>query len=364
MNDAGTERADRRYDGYREEYAGPERTDVSQETGQGNGGLSVGDYQRLRRGYERTINPEALQKMNQGDYQSDYQGEDGDHHEDRPTGASVQTSRRVVRIRPETYVPVDPGREWREEYREEGRRGRIGPIAVFLILVIGLVGGLVLYAGGSDFIAGLFGEEEQEYGEDLTLVTERPGAEFEVTDPSPTPGDMVSEEGEEEEITGEELLPEEDLAAAEAEERRLEQERARLQQEAEQRRAEERRAAAAERSREPESTPVREVSAVESTGEREVAPSPRSNATSTSTLQSASSTGRYVAQVGATPDRGEADRIAARLRARGGSSVTVVAAEKNGTPIYRVRFGSFTSETEARQKSTELGFSDVWIIQR
>jgi len=351
MNDAGTERADRPFEGYREEHIDQDASGTSPE--QGTGGLSVGDYQRLRRGYERTINPEALQRMNQGE----------------PEGvASVQTSRRVVRIRPETWVPTDSGREWREEYREEsGRRGgRIGPIAIFLILLVGLVGGLVLYAGGAEFIAGLFGETEEEYGEDLTLVTERPGADLEERSLAQTPGDMVSgEEGDEGVIEEEEeqVVPEEDLAAAEAEERRLEQERERARQEAEERRAEERRVAAAERTR--ESSPARETPAIESTGEREVTPSPRSNATSTPTLQTPSSTsGRYVAQVGATPDRTEADRIAARLRARGGSSVTVVATEKNGAPIYRVRFGAFTSEAEARQKSSELGFGDVWVIQR
>lgn len=347
MNDAGTERADRPFEGYREEHIDQYASGTAPE--QGTGGLSVGDYQRLRRGYERTINPEALQRMNQGE----------------PEGvASVQTSRRVVRIRPETWVPTDPGREWREEYHEEsGRRGgRIGPIAIFLIILVGLVGGLVLYAGGAEFIAGLFGETEEEYGEDLTLVTERPGADLEERALAQTPGDMVSgEEGDEgvvEEEEEDQVVPEEDLAAAEAEERRMEQERERARKE-----AEERRVAAAERTR--ESTPARETPAIESTGEREVASSARSNATSTPTLQTASSTsGRYVAQVGATPDRTEADRIAARLRARGGSSVTVVAAEKNGTPIYRVRFGTFTSEAEARQKSTELGFGDVWVIQR
>lgn len=355
MNDAGTERADRPFEGYREEHIDQGASGTSPEQGQGTGGLSVGDYQRLRRGYERTINPEALQRMNQ---------------EESEGVASVQTSRRVVRIRPETYVPADPGREWREEYYEESARrgGRIGPIAILLILLVGLVGGLVLYAGGAEFIAGIFGETEEEYGEDLTLVTERPGADLEERSLAQTPGDIVSdEEGDEgvSEAEEDQGVPEEDLAAAEAEEQRLEQERERTRREAEQRRAEERRIAAADRTRESTSISTDETPAIESTGEREVTPSPRSNATSTPTLQTASSSsGRYVAQVGATPDRTEADRIAARLRARGGSSVTVVAAEKNGTPIYRVRFGAFTSEAEARQKSSELGFGDVWVIQR
>jgi cell division septation protein DedD len=285
---------------------------------------------------------------------------------DTPPVTSVQTSRRVVRIRPETYVPADYDREWSEKHYDESRtrKGRIGPIAIFLILLVGLIGGLVLYAGGAEFIAGLFGETEEELGEDLTLVTERPGADLDERSLVQTPGDMVSgEEGDEgviEEVE-DQVIPEEDLAAAEAEERRIEQERDRLRKEANELRVEERRVAALESGRESSST--QEIPTIESTGERETSPSQRSNA-STPVLQTASSpAGRYVAQVSATPDRTEADRIAARLRAKGGSSVTVIAAEKNGAPIYRVRFGTFTSEAEARQKSSDLGFGEVWIIQ-
>lgn len=322
--------------------------------------MSVNDYQRMRRGYERGIAPEALEQIGAN--------ESAVNESSAQESDSVQTSRRVVRITPEPYVATPSYPTYAPEEYSRARRSRMGPVAIFLVMAVGLIGGLALYAGGADYIAGLFGDESEEPLENLTLVTERPGAENEVIDQSPTPGDMIVGEGEDESAEDpveveDAPQPEEDIVAAERETRlaaervAAEKKAARLKVEEEKkaatlkadalredaRRADARRAAALNReqqkqreARQPE----------ESTGE--IAP--------------AATASRYTAQVGATPDRKEAERIAAALRARGGSGVAITTAEKDGVPVYRVRYGSFASEEEARSKSSAIGYSNVWVI--
>ena len=346
--------------------------------------LSIDDYRRLRQGYERGINPDALEKIGQngGDAtggatpqrpaMSATTSRDAEHlatggagavgaSSTRPTPEAevmpvenldeARAAGRVVTIRPETYTP----RESLVPDRRSSRAGRIGPIGILLIGAVGIFGGLFLYAGGSDVIASWFSETEEQVDENPTLVTERPGAFVDgvLPDESPTPGEEMAATEEEEGV--EEAV----LAAAEEEE-----------------------------IAEPDPVDQTEqvVASIPSSSEREteaVTPSvteqestgaPRATETAEETVvesrpeptdltpTSAASTRRYVAQVGATSDRAEADRIAAALRSRGGSGVRIESAEKNGETIYRVRFGSFTSEEEARRSGSKLGYPSVWVV--
>ena len=82
----------------------------------------------------------------------------------------------------------------------------------------------------------------------------------------------------------------------------------------------------------------------------------------TTTPSSGTSSGRYSVQVRATPDRKEADRIAAKLRAKGGANVQVVTADQNGAKVYRVRFGAFGSSDDARTKAAAMGYENVWVV--
>lgn len=74
------------------------------------------------------------------------------------------------------------------------------------------------------------------------------------------------------------------------------------------------------------------------------------------------STRRYVLQVRATPSRAEADQIASQLRARGAGGVTVTKADKDGKPVYRVRYGAFSDADVARASAARNGFSNAWVV--
>ena len=329
---------------------------VSGETGGGDlsgSAMSVSDYRKMRRGYERTIAPAALEQIGA---------------QERTTAApeAVRTSRRVVRIAPEpyaaapdsynTYAPAEPPR----------RRSGIGPVAVLLIVAVGLIGGLALYAGGAEYIAGLFEDDTEERVEDLTLVTERPGAASEADEGMPTPAEAMlaedEEDGEEMDAAANAPQPEEDIAAAERESR-IEAEKVAAAREADRRKQEAEKKAAAERA----AALLREEKAA-----RQKAPS-ESNAGVAEVAEStekkpaagqkpAATSPRFTAQVGATPDRKEAERIAATLRSRGASAVSITTAQKDGAPLYRVRYGSFASEEDARRQSSAIGYSNVWIV--
>jgi cell division septation protein DedD len=80
--------------------------------------------------------------------------------------------------------------------------------------------------------------------------------------------------------------------------------------------------------------------------------------------QSARRDGEFIVQVRATPDKAEAERLAARLRGRGARAVTVTTATKNGATLYRVRYGSFASQEEARQAARRDGHGDAWVARR
>ena len=94
------------------------------------------------------------------------------------------------------------------------------------------------------------------------------------------------------------------------------------------------------------------------------AASSRETAPATRDGQAASRTAAYLVQIRATPDRGEADRLASRLRSRGASNVTVTPATKDGATVYRVRYGSFPSADAARTAARRDGHAGAWIVKR
>jgi hypothetical protein len=72
----------------------------------------------------------------------------------------------------------------------------------------------------------------------------------------------------------------------------------------------------------------------------------------------------YVVQVRATPDEAEANRIARKLRAKGVKDVKVDLMQKNGTAVYRVRYGTFASTAEAKSSAGSSGVGDAWVVKK
>jgi hypothetical protein len=72
----------------------------------------------------------------------------------------------------------------------------------------------------------------------------------------------------------------------------------------------------------------------------------------------------YVVQVRATPDEAEANRIARKLRAKGMKDVKVDLTQKNGTAVYRVRYGTFASTAEAKSSAGSSGVGDAWVVKK
>ena len=318
-----------------------------------SGAMTLNDYQRLRKGYERGINPEALERM-----------EESRNEADLPPASSFEP----VPLRIEPEVVWEP--EAVEPERSARRRG-IGPIALTAILLVGIFGALILYAGGVAYITGLFTGEEEIVEENPTLVTERPQDQEEV-DPvgALTPG---------EEMELADAAAEEEGAEEEAERRKKEEEEALKDKEkAEALRKEKEKEAAALKAKEEKASKKQEPVAAEKperVAVKSTVEEPKEGADRTTVLtakpetksepaKSAPTTGRYTVQVGATPDRSEADRIASRIRSKGGSGVQVITTEKNGETLYRVRFGTFGSQEEAKSKAGEMGFGDVWVVKK
>lgn len=335
------------------------------------GAMTLESYQRLRRGYERGINPEALERM------------DGHRESARPASDPTASydDRRVYEDGP--YEPVYSEEPEFEEVtkrrRATARSRRIGPFAVLLILLVGIVGGLLLYAGGVEYIGDLFRGGTPSSDEDLTLVTERPHEEP-VVDPTAAlaPGeememaDSESAEGALEDLSASKEgagKTEEPATSAEQAQREA-AERARTERnEAEQIRRD---LAAAEAARTrtddpPKKTPAKSAEPAASTASTQTtatAAAPKETSTPKVTPVNTEASGgkRFAVQVRATPDKAEADRIARSLRAKGGADVHIVATEKNGETVYRVRFGSFGSEAEGKAKAGEMGYSNVWVV--
>ena len=72
---------------------------------------------------------------------------------------------------------------------------------------------------------------------------------------------------------------------------------------------------------------------------------------------------RFTVQVRATPDRTEAHRIATQLRSRGARDVTITTTTKNGSTVYRVRYGSFETADAARASARSNGHADAWAVR-
>ncbi|MDB5034251.1 MAG: hypothetical protein JWQ98_1492 [Chlorobi bacterium] len=73
---------------------------------------------------------------------------------------------------------------------------------------------------------------------------------------------------------------------------------------------------------------------------------------------------KFMVQVRATPDEAEANLLARKLRSKGMGSISVVKSEKDGAKVYRVRFGSFASQSEAQSAATRAGYASVWVIKQ
>lgn len=374
------------------------------------GAMTLEGYQRLRRGYERGINPEALERMEEHEgtrqfpaaappynvpvrtEQEDVHTHAGAEYGEAYEGAATQYNAHRQADYPQHRLvygddPVDAAAPMIEPHENDTvrRPRRMGPIAVTLVLLIGIVGALLLYGGGVEYIADLFRGEKPVVDENLTLITERPGAEPEI-DPSGAlaPGEEMEMSGESETVVAEAeemnaiqegTATSADLsvqAATDAEKDREEEralaakaaaEKAQREQLAEQKaqRAKEEAKKAAEKKAQTKPTATAQAPAVQTT---RPTVKPVSTSKTTTAKPQGSATKAFTVQVRATPNKEEADRVARSLRAKGGADVHVVASEKDGETMYRVRFGSFGSAEEGKAKAGEMGYANVWVIKR
>lgn len=74
---------------------------------------------------------------------------------------------------------------------------------------------------------------------------------------------------------------------------------------------------------------------------------------------------RYLVQVRATPDEAEAKLIAKRLRSKGASNVAIVPSKaKDGSTLYRVRYNTTGTVSEAQAAATRAGYGKVWVVKQ
>jgi cell division septation protein DedD len=263
------------------------------------------------------------------------------------------------------YAPAESERDLPE--LSDKRKGRLGPVAVTFILMTGIVGALALYAGGIDSIAGLFASQQSQSQEDLTRITARPETETESDlDGGPTPSETFAEEEEAPSSAapddGSQEAADGTTVETDGTERVAEEENDGAGPEADRKSNaldKESRTAPASSSR-ASSKPSRQTPTAQSENERTVQNTSIESARSEVAARNAST---YTVQVGATTDKSEAERVAADARARGGSGVRLIETTKNGKPLYRIRFGSFSSEEEAIATARSIGFSDVWVVE-
>lgn len=361
------------------------------------GAMTLEGYQRLRRGYERGINPEALEKMEeqgegtrqfpqpappydvpvraQTDPEYDAADTNGQYNGSAETAHASYGERRVVYgddPQGAYEMPIE-----RPRPVQQARPRRMGPIAVTLVLLVGAVGALLLYAGGMEYLTDFFRGEKPPADENLTLVTERPGAAPAV-DPAgtPAPGEAMEMDaiaaaaGADPEVSEEDAIPEDEeemvRAAMEAEKTRREElllaekkkaEEARL---AKEKADAELKAKEARAKKEAEKAKAKQTAAAAPTVKPVTAPAAKPAPAKTQTASAKA----FTVQVRATPNKEEADRVARSLRAKGGSDVHIIATEKDGETVYRVRFGAFGSAAEGKAKAGEMGFANVWVIKR
>lgn len=357
-----------------------------------SGAMTLEGYQRIRKGYERGINPEALEQMEE---------RQNAMRQFPPPAPSYAESTRLQSgpvpvtgavnglYKPEEAEETGYQREQQYERYEEypepesvtsvTSSRRFGPIAVTLLLFVGIVGGLLLYVGGADLVAGLFRSGQTEPEENLTLVTERPGATNQESSVGlPIAGDpadddmgeaMEEDAADESEAISDDGEVEGDAAAEEREEL----ERQRAAEEAKRKEEEARRAKAAAEKRAAEERAREQAAREKAEAAKRAAAQDVATETSGSEAKSndrpsvrpiSSSGGSWVVQVRATTDKAEADRIARTLRSKGGDDVHIIATEKDGGTLYRVRFGDFDSQEGAKRIAGNYGFSDVWVMKR
>jgi hypothetical protein len=75
-------------------------------------------------------------------------------------------------------------------------------------------------------------------------------------------------------------------------------------------------------------------------------------------------TSNLTVQVRATTDESEANLVAKRLKHRGMSDVVIVQSDRNGKPYYRVRYGSYKSNDDARAAAAKSGFDGTWVLKK
>lgn len=335
----------------------PELEETREDVWNAQEAMTEEGYQRVRKGYERVINPDALERMEE---------HQGSVQQFPPPAPSYRESReQVAESEPEVApqrIRIEPETQWQPTTRV--RRGKIGPVAVTLILLVSITGGLLLYAGGAEYLGGLFGSGQAEPEENLTLITERPGAigeagseqnqsaEFavlsEVEEPD-VPASAIEEQGVEE---AEEAAQRAAREQAEAEEQARAQERALQEEEARRKKAEaeeaQRRQALEEKKRQEAARKEAEKKA----------------AAVKAAVPETTGSGAWAVQVMATADKAEADRVARALRSKGGADVHVIVTDKSDGTLYRVRFGAFDSQSEAKKMAGALGYSDVWVVKK
>lgn len=82
------------------------------------------------------------------------------------------------------------------------------------------------------------------------------------------------------------------------------------------------------------------------------------------TAEKESAATKYTVQVRATSDGAEAKRIATKLRAKGMKGVTVVTSGDGDKKLYRIRFGSYGNQTEAKSAAGRAGVDGAWVIKQ
>ena len=338
--------------------------------------MSEEGYERLRKGYERGINPVALEQMeeHQGSVRQ-FPPPAPSYAESTTYGAGAESDVASSGLRKE------PLSQWEPDVAKH--QGRIGPVAVAILLFVGITGGLLLYAGGAEYIGNLFTGSPEEPEENLTLVTERPytgedvqSARIMISDGE----DEVSGEGVPEDVASEANTEiEADISSANdipdlntqgsdnsaLEEARIREEALREEQRLaaveEQRRKDAAEALAARRAQEK----AREQAVASRAEQTTTRPAVDKSETRVKPVVSETTgAGSWVVQVIATQDKAEADRVARALRTKGGKDVHVVVTDKADETMYRVRFGSFTSQAEAKTNAGALGYKNVWVVKQ
>ncbi|MES2764840.1 MAG: SPOR domain-containing protein [Bacteroidota bacterium] len=76
-----------------------------------------------------------------------------------------------------------------------------------------------------------------------------------------------------------------------------------------------------------------------------------------------SETGLYVVQVYSSPSRDDAEEWIGKLRERNAGNAIVTSQKIRGQEWYRVRFGSYSTRSEAESAALKFGFAQSWIVQ-